>query len=525
MIRRSKITIKVPEAKLGNTVSTIRKSHFSKPINSAINHILFLQRTIGNKAVQGLFGSGIIKTKLTIGQPGDKYEQEADRVADAVIRMPEPRAQRQAEKEEELEEEEVIQQKPLSEQITPLVQREVELEEEEKGEEEILQTKEASGQTPEVTPNLESRIRSLRGRGQPLPKSVLNFFKPRFGYDFSQVQIHTDSNAIQLNKDLNAQAFTHGRDIYFGAWRYNPNTSSGEKLLAHELTHVVQQEFNEVLFQRQATEQKKEESIRTAKPKIDYAKAEKKNKYWASKLGWDERLTDIQPFWIILWSIIEKFDEFADEMAAFQVEQGFKGKQIDGVLGPNTWDRLLPIGEVIARQKRVRWVESEKFCHMATKERLTMGYKRATGKELIPKEEKGEKSKFHVILKNWAEKFDELNIPEEFRGTGAAGALVYLKKGVFVSQSDIWDNKALKPGAVVQIWYSRSDFERVKRGQPPSSFVAGHSFVFLNYVGNDAMMVLEYGRPPQKISKNNYVWIGANLLPREPEGIGAEKVE
>ena len=62
-----------------------------------------------------------------------------------------------------------------------------------------------------------------------------------FGADFSQVRIHTDSNAVQLSKDLGAQAFTHGNDIYFNEGKYNPSSTSGQHLLAHELTHTIQQ--------------------------------------------------------------------------------------------------------------------------------------------------------------------------------------------------------------------------------------------------------------------------------------------
>ena len=115
--------------------------------------LLALQQTHGNRYVQRVVAG--IQAKLVVGQPGDIYEQEADRVADEVMRMPEPGVQRQVEEEEE--EEELIQSKPLAEQITPLVQRQVE-EEEEKKEEETLQAKEVSGQSPEVTPNLEPRI-------------------------------------------------------------------------------------------------------------------------------------------------------------------------------------------------------------------------------------------------------------------------------------------------------------------------------------------------------------------------------
>ena len=81
---------------------------------------------MGNQSVQRLIKSGTMQTKLKIGQPNNNYEQKADRVADAVMRMPESGVQRQVEPEEEL-----LQTKPLAEQITPLIKREVEPEEEE----------------------------------------------------------------------------------------------------------------------------------------------------------------------------------------------------------------------------------------------------------------------------------------------------------------------------------------------------------------------------------------------------------
>ena len=239
MHARAKITAKTPESKRENSVSRTGKTDFSQSISSPIDNILFLQRTIGNQAVQRLFESGAIQAKLKIGQPNDKYEQEADRVAEQVMSMPELQVQRQPEEEEEEEE---IQAKPISEQITPLVQRQAEEEEEE--EEELFQTKEVPGQAPEVTPDLESRIHSLKGYGQPLPKSVRAFFEPRFGYDFSQVRIHTDGGAAETARALNAQAFTTERDVVFGSSQYSPDTTAGKKLLAHELTHVVQQSDN-----------------------------------------------------------------------------------------------------------------------------------------------------------------------------------------------------------------------------------------------------------------------------------------
>lgn len=184
-----------------------------------------------------------IQAKLKIGQPGDKYEQEADRVAEQVMRMLEPQVQRKGCLScSDINEEEQIQTKPITQQITPMVQRqEAELEEED--EEEILQTKGVPGQTPEVTRNVQMNINNLRGAGKPLPESERSFFETRLGYDFSQVRVHSGSRAEQLTRAVNARAFTVGRDVVFGARQYAPETNIGQRLLAHELTHVVQQRF------------------------------------------------------------------------------------------------------------------------------------------------------------------------------------------------------------------------------------------------------------------------------------------
>jgi hypothetical protein len=192
--------------------------------------LMALQRTHGNRYVQRVVTG--IQAKLKVGQPGDIYEQEADRVADEVMRMPELQVQRQQ------EEEELLQTKPLVEQIPPLAQRQVQVEQEE---EVRLQVKDFPGQTPEVAPDLEASINAIRGGGQPLPASTRAFFEPRFGYDFRQVRIHTNARAAETTQALNAQAFTVGCDIVFGAGQYAPETASGQRLIAHELAHTIQQ--------------------------------------------------------------------------------------------------------------------------------------------------------------------------------------------------------------------------------------------------------------------------------------------
>lgn len=93
MSERAKATAKTPESRRENSVPRTGKTDFSQSTSSPIDHVLHLQRTIGNQAVQRLFESGVIQAKLKIGNPNDIYEQEADCVAEQVMRMPEPAIQ------------------------------------------------------------------------------------------------------------------------------------------------------------------------------------------------------------------------------------------------------------------------------------------------------------------------------------------------------------------------------------------------------------------------------------------------
>jgi chemotaxis protein histidine kinase CheA len=298
------------------------------PTRAGTAGILGLQRVAGNRAV-----SHLIQAKLTVGGAGDRYEQEADRVAEQVMssqqstasstnsrstvqrQAPEeeevqtkplaatitPVVQRAAEEEEEVqtkslvqrqedeeeiqtkslvqrqedeeeiqtkslvqrqedeeeiqtksllqrqEEEEEIQTKPLLQrqeeeeeiQTKPLLQRQEE--EEEIQTKPLLQRRTNSDGSFEAGRHLESRLAANRGTGSPLPESVRSFMEPRFGADFSEVRIHTGGEAVQMNREIQAQAFTHGQDIYMGTGAPAPGTEAGSRLLAHELTHVIQQ--------------------------------------------------------------------------------------------------------------------------------------------------------------------------------------------------------------------------------------------------------------------------------------------
>jgi hypothetical protein len=179
-----------------------------------------------------------IQRKLLIGLPYDKYEQEAGRVADKVVNKTDITGIQK--KCTECSEEENLQKKPLASEITPIVQMQ-------KDEEEQVQTKpwlqmklDSNGEK-ENYDSLESQLNKTKGTGNNLPDNTKSFMKSRFGTDFSDVKIHTDGAAIQMNKEVNAQAFTHGKDVYFNSGKYDPESGSGKHLLAHELTHVIQQ--------------------------------------------------------------------------------------------------------------------------------------------------------------------------------------------------------------------------------------------------------------------------------------------
>jgi hypothetical protein len=202
--------------------------------------------------------SATVQHKLEIGKPGDRFERQADQIAERVVAAPpafgRSPIQRQAEEEEEPiqakllvqrqaeEEEEPVQEKSLSRRQTEEeepVQEKCLLQRHAEEEEEAVQAKEDSRGT--VGRGLQSQLMGTKGSGNMLSENTRSFMEPRFRRAFGNVRVHTDSNAIQMSKELGAQAFTHSSDVYFNEGKYNPDTSSGKQLLAHELTHTVQQ--------------------------------------------------------------------------------------------------------------------------------------------------------------------------------------------------------------------------------------------------------------------------------------------
>ena len=164
----------------------------------------------------------LLQAKLTISSPNDVYEQEADRVADQVMRMPDPTLNRAS-----------IDSAPVRHLS---LQRKCQECEEEK-----LQRKSQPPHTDTPSAGLDIVAATLRQGGRPLDATTRSFFEPRFGVDFSNVRIHTNTQAAESARAVNALAYTIGSNVVFNSGQYAPHRDSGRRLLAHELTHVVQQ--------------------------------------------------------------------------------------------------------------------------------------------------------------------------------------------------------------------------------------------------------------------------------------------
>lgn len=227
-----------------------------------------------------------VQAKLKVNQSGDPFEKEADNVADAVVnnksgtepiqrkeisriqRMEAPKEEEKIQKQAE-EEEEPVQMMEEKEPEEP-----VQMQGEE--EEETVQAKSEGGTGGEVAAGIASKINNSRGGGDDLPQKTRSEMEPAIGADFSSVKIHKDRKAAELSDAIGAQAFTIGNDIYFNKGKYDPETSKGKHLLAHELTHVVQQNAglkSETLQQKPVTLMHKREKTYTKKTWADKVKS------------------------------------------------------------------------------------------------------------------------------------------------------------------------------------------------------------------------------------------------------------
>ncbi|MCE7936996.1 hypothetical protein DCC79_00305 [bacterium] len=247
-----------------------------------------LQRALGNQAM-----GRVVQAKLKVGPPGDRHEQEADRMAASVMTGSAP-VQRQAMADPESQ---------------------------------SVQAKESPGGATRVSPRFERHLGSLRGGGKPLPGPTRAFFEPRFGQRFGDVRVHTDGSAAELARSVNARAFTVGRDIVFGAGEYAPRTDGGKRLLAHELTHVVQQ--GDGRLRRMPAVPSEAAPARPTLRRGDRG-------MWVKELQVMLNTADLVP----LKSLVPDGDFGAATELHVAEFQRRRGLQDDGIVGANTWHAL-----------------------------------------------------------------------------------------------------------------------------------------------------------------------------------------
>ncbi|MGB3344301.1 MAG: DUF4157 domain-containing protein [Aequorivita sp.] len=170
----------------------------------------------------------VVQPKLTVNRPGDIYEQEADAMADRVMRMSADETFRQPQ--------------PATGLIGRSVQRKCSKCEEEEKKKPIMRKAENGATGIPVSSSFASSLNASKGGGSPLPKDTRSFMEKAFSSDFSSVRIHNDDRASEMSRGISAKAFTTGNDIYFNKGQYNPGSAKGKHLLAHELTHTLQQD-------------------------------------------------------------------------------------------------------------------------------------------------------------------------------------------------------------------------------------------------------------------------------------------
>jgi len=171
-----------------------------------------IQAAAGNRAVEALYERGTLQPNLRVAPPDGKHEREAERVARAVTAGD-----------------------PSTESI------------------EVAGSVGSTG--ARLDPDLAGHIRSLRGGGRPLSPSVRASYESAFGRDFGDVRVHTGQRADDAAQSIDAEAFTMGTDVFFAAGNYRPSAREGKQLLAHELTHVVQQSSTNAGIQRSKADQ------------------------------------------------------------------------------------------------------------------------------------------------------------------------------------------------------------------------------------------------------------------------------
>jgi hypothetical protein len=236
--------LQISKSKQKDNIFTKKNNNTASKYNnqnlSTNNNLFHLQQAMGNQALQHIIKSNQIQTKLRVSQQDDPYEREADKMAEQVMRMSSAESVYL----------------PLKTADGKKINRTCKnCEKEDKESEELKEIKIISKKEKNdssfldfnISVNSEKKINDIVSKkGAPLDTSTRKFMESRFGYDFGGVRIHSNEKASESANQLNALAFTLGENIVFGKGEYQPSSISGRKLLAHELTHTIQNNSSKI---------------------------------------------------------------------------------------------------------------------------------------------------------------------------------------------------------------------------------------------------------------------------------------
>ena len=324
----------------------------------------------GDVSTEPFFQPALVATQpVAVNRKCAECEQEDKKVQRLEDKKEEDKKlQRMTDKKEE----EKLQRQPDKKEEEKLMKKDNEKEEDK------IQKKESGSNTPiSIT---SSYISSLNSKGTSLPKQSQQFFGSRMGYDFSQIKVHTDQEAAQSAKEVNAKAYTTGEHIVFNEGQYDTNSAEGKKLMAHELTHVVQQNkesgkiqrvrgmrppprrptgpprgrFGQLPGQRLPPRKRnlptetfeRREQRRAEEAHQQFLQAIKRNQQWLEKWGREgsEPKTAAQKAFTILVKILEVWDEYRNawDETHKKFEQALRDREyIQGVQNLEVYDRKL----------------------------------------------------------------------------------------------------------------------------------------------------------------------------------------
>jgi Domain of unknown function (DUF4157) len=300
--------------------------------------------------------SPVIQAKLTIGSPNDRYEQEADRVAARVVQQ----LHRPSSIQRSDELDETIQAKSM------------------------LQRPEAIG-GGEASTQLSSEINNQRGGGQPLEVSLQQSMGRAMGADFSRVRVHTDGQSDRLNRSIQAEAFTTGHDVFFRQGTYQPTSRGGQELIAHELTHVVQQNGNgvqrfhrehEPCIQRELSGDEKEQFTKKIQPLTEDYKELRDDKNISSnvrkgliaevdaiKIAYGAKDTTSESFTVLLDNYREKLDHIKEYRDALGEAKNILNKGLGNRQAQEAFEERVDYLESLLKYDELETIFEDKGIH------------------------------------------------------------------------------------------------------------------------------------------------------------------